>query len=264
MPRIVPINPSDFCDKAWRKPTGYSFAANQAVAPLVAAEFPKAASAIPIAFIEQEERFIPVAVLSPLPGRNLFVGPAGQWLGTYVPASLRSHPFLLARGTAPEEVALCIEQDSELIVPAGDPNAAPFFGPDGRPSEPTAAVLSFLSALERNREATTLAIGALAEAGIIQPWLLNVAVDDEQREVKGLFKIDEAALNALSDEAFILLRRSGALPLAYLQLVSTAQIILFEQLSRTQEQLANPSLKQSAAAMEELFALIDPKGQLFG
>lgn len=68
----------------------------------------------------------------------------------------------------------------------------------------------------------------------------------------GLFRIDEAALNVLDDEAFLKLRKSSALPLAYLQLVSTGQIALFQQLIRLQHQLAPRQERQFP--LDEIFA----------
>ena len=61
------------------------------------AEVGQVGSWMPIAFIEQAGRFVPMAMMCPMPEHNLFVGPDGQWLGGYVPASLRSYPFRLVR-----------------------------------------------------------------------------------------------------------------------------------------------------------------------
>ena len=36
---------------------------------------------MPITFIEQAGRFVPMAMMSPAPEHNLFIGPDGQWLG---------------------------------------------------------------------------------------------------------------------------------------------------------------------------------------
>ena len=36
---------------------------------------------MPIVFIEQAGRYVLMAMMSPMPGHNLFVGPDGEWLG---------------------------------------------------------------------------------------------------------------------------------------------------------------------------------------
>jgi hypothetical protein len=113
-------------------------------------------------------------------------------------------------------------------------------------------VLDFLAGVERDRIATDLAMAALAGASLIQPWPINVTADGSAKPLNGLFRIDEPALNALDDEAFLKLRKSSALPLAYTQLLSTGQIALFEQLMRMQQQLAPRQERQFS--LDEIFA----------
>lgn len=97
MTNFVPISPARYGAKAWRRSSSYSFASTEAVLPLVGLEFAKAAVAMPIAFVQQDGRYVPVAVMSLVAGHNMFIGPSGQWLGTYIPAALRSYPFCLSR-----------------------------------------------------------------------------------------------------------------------------------------------------------------------
>jgi hypothetical protein len=75
--KLVVINADDHAGKAWRRPSDFAFAASDAVAPLVAIEFVRAAVAMPIAFIEQRGSYVPVAVMSPVAACNLFVRPEG-------------------------------------------------------------------------------------------------------------------------------------------------------------------------------------------
>ena len=49
-------------------------------------------------------------------------------------------------------------------------------------------------------------------------------LEEGTKRVGGLFCIDEAALNTLSDETFVELRQSGALPIIYCQLLSMQRI----------------------------------------
>jgi hypothetical protein len=238
MANIVPISNSRHAGKAWRRPANFAFAAAQSVAPLVGPEFGRVALSMPIAFIEQAGQYRPVAVMSPLSGRNLFIGPAGQWLGEYVPAGLRSYPFRLGRLDGGEEVALCIDEESGLVVDAEE-GAEAFFDAEGTLSAASKAMLDFLAAMEHARMSTDLAVTALAEAGLIEPWPLQVKTGtDSTQPVRGLYRINEAALNALDDAAFLKLRKTAGLPLAYSQLLSVGQMGIFERLSLTQQQLA--------------------------
>ncbi len=252
MPRLVPVTREGHSQKRWRRNEGYAFAASESVVPLVATEFSNAAVAMPIAFIERSERFVPVAVLSLTPGRNLFVGPAGQWLGRYIPASLRAYPFRFARIEGGNDPVLCIDEDAGLIVDADD-QAEQFFAPDGGPSAAIQLVWRLLMELEASRTRTELAVSALASAGVIQPWQLKINLAGQEKAVTGLYRVDEATINALDDESFLKLRKSSALPLAYLQLLSMGQLAAFEALDRLQQQLASPPLPEAAFSLDEFF-----------
>jgi hypothetical protein len=252
MSRLVPVTREAHSHKRWRRNESYAFAASESVVPLVATEFSRAAVAMPIAFIERSARFVPVAVLSLSPGRNLFVGPAGQWLGRYIPASLRGYPFRFARIEGENDPVLCIDEDAGLIVDADD-QAEQFFAPDNGPSAALQLVWKFLTELEASRNQTELAVSALASANVIQPWRLSVNIAGQDKAVMGLYRIDEATLNALDDESFLKLRKSSALPLAYLQLLSMGQLAAFEVLERLQQQLASPPRPEAEFSLDEFF-----------
>src|SRR5512143_1215755 len=128
MVNIVAISHERHGGKSWRSPGSYAFAATQALIPLVGLDFSSAAVAMPIAFVEQAGRYLPVAVASPIQGRNLFIAPSGQWLGLYVPAALRRYPFSLAPVESSNQVNLCIDEDSGWVIDASaDASAARFF-----------------------------------------------------------------------------------------------------------------------------------------
>src|SRR5215831_8787403 len=251
MVNFVPVTMTRHAGRAWRRSGSYAHAAAEAAVPLVGAEFGKAAVTMPIAFVVQEGRYVPMAMMSPVVGRNLFVGPAGQWLGPYVPAVLRAYPFRLARANESEQFILCIDEDSGLVVDT-DGTAEAFFDASGNPSPTTNTALEFLSGIERSRRATDLAVAALADAGLIQPWPLKVTTDGQATPVNGFFRVDEAALNSCDDEAFLKIRKSAALPLAYMQLLSMNQVAVFTQLIRLQQQLAPRQQRQ--LSLDEIFA----------
>lgn len=126
MVNFVPVERERHAGKGWRPPTDYAFAATSSAIPLLIVECAKAAVVMPIAFIEKSGRYQPVAVMSPVQGRNLFIGPGGQWLGGYMPALLRGYPFSLLRAEGGEKTILCIDEDSGLIVDADEdgPNSS--------------------------------------------------------------------------------------------------------------------------------------------
>jgi SapC len=237
MARFVAVSREAHGQKVWRRFTNTQFAAREALTPIVLAEVVHVGSWMPIVFIEQAGRYMPMAMMSPMPGHNMFVGPDGEWLGGYTPSSLRSHPFRLVRREGSEQMTLYIDEDSGLIRDA-DEAGEPFFAADGQPSPSISTTMDFLGQIEASRVATDLATASLAAAGVMEPWPLEVEVNGKKAVSKGLHRINESALNGLDDEAFLKLRRTSALRLADAQFMSMGQIARFAQLMRLRQQLA--------------------------
>ncbi len=95
--------------------------------------------------------------------------------------------------------------------------------------------------LTAESQTTDVAVAALAEARVIQPWPIKLKAEQSERSITGLYCIDEVALNALADDVFLKLRKtSGALPIAYAQMLSMGQLGIFQHLARLQAQLRPP------------------------
>ncbi len=130
-----------------------------------------------------------------------------------------------------------------------------FIGRDGNISPALKKALDFLNALEGSRRATDVAVAALAEAGVIQPWPIKLKAEHGERAIAGLHRIDEAALNALADDVFLKLRKASALPIAYAQMLSMGQLGMFEHLARLQAKLRPPPLSALPENIDSLFEL---------
>jgi hypothetical protein len=239
MHSLTAITPEQHKGKYWKRYDSYTFVEKNNLAPLLAAEISKAIHAFPMAFINQGENFMLVGLMSLTPGKNMFVAPNGQWLGVYVPSVFRGYPFRLARAEAKDDLILCIDEDSGLI---SDTEGEPFFDEQGQLAKPVKDVLDFLSQVEHNRMATQQAVSTLADAGLITEWPLKVKAGEGEKNIAGVYMVDEAKLNSLDDEAFLKLRKTGSLPLAYAQLLSMGNIQVFEklgQIRREQEAAAS-------------------------
>lgn len=250
MTNFVPVNQARHGDMGWRPAANYAFAAKRNLVPLVASEFGKAAVSAPIAFVPEAEGFVAVAVFSLLPEDNLFVTPAGQWVGGYAPAALRAYPFQFGHVSG-QQAVLMVDEDSGLVF-ENDPQAERFFEADGAPSPAIGRVMEFLGQLDRERFVTQQAITALNEAGLIQPWPLSVIICGKETAVNGLHRIDEAALRALDDAEFCKLRRFSVLSLAYAQLLSSGLVSIFERLSHLRRDFV--LREQRAPSVEEFLA----------
>jgi len=230
MAEIHAVSKERHATQFWKPYTSYAFAGKDTITPLVAQELPMAAMAIPVAFIQYEDVFVPVAVQGIVPGRNLLVDADGRWLATYVPATYRGYPFTLAVNDQGEQV-LSIREDENVI---SSTEGERFFDDDGQPSERVQRVLSFLGQFAANRTLTQQICALLQKHELIQPWPITVKGGDREKAVQGLFRIDEAALNALSGEAYLELRDAGALPLAFCQLLSMQHLPKLAKLAKAQ------------------------------
>jgi len=232
MTNYVPVSQKRHAGKFWQRYDSYLFTVETHIAPIVAEELPRACRNLPIAFVPHQDSFLLVAVLSPFPGRNLFVNSKGQWLGNYVPACFRGYPFQLARVKDQSGMVLCVDEDSGLI---SETNGEPFFDEKGNTAKPVQDVLDFLQKVEQNRNITTHAVSALHNAGVITPWPLKTSDGDQQKNIDGLYKIDEAMLNNLEDDAFLTLRKAASLPLAYAHLLSQINLDMLHRLMKVHE-----------------------------
>jgi hypothetical protein len=235
MVSIQPVSRDRHQSKHWLRFENYQFAREEVIAPVVLAELPKAMHSFPIGFIQENEAFVPVALLGLARGRNLYVGPDGKWIGGYVPASLRGYPFRIG-DTGEGNVILCVDEDSGLITDG--PEGEPFFAEDGSLAPPTAKILDFLGQTYQNRAATQAVCKVLADKGLIVPWPVTLKSEDGERTLDGLHRVDEQALNALETEGFDEVRRAGALPLIYCQLLSMEHMGLLGRLAEAHAQRA--------------------------
>lgn len=222
MSHFQAISNTTHAGKRWKRYRNYNFAARDLVIPLVAQELPLALMHMPIGFIKQEEKFIPVAVLGLQSEQNLFVAADGRWIAGYTPAAYRVHPFQLAESTDGQRV-LVIDEESGLIVDSEQNNETEgeaFFEEDGKPAKAVQDILDFLVQLHGHNELTQRICAVLASKQLIQPWPITIQSESGERKVEGLYRIDEAALTALPPDKFEALRQAGALPMAYCQLLS--------------------------------------------
>jgi hypothetical protein len=254
MPRYAVVSRERHDQKKWRRYESYAFAAADAVAPVVGAELVRAALSMPLAFSEQAGRYTLVAVLSLIPGRNMFIGSDGRWLGPYVPAWYRGYPFRMLPQQGTDKAVLCVDEESGLVV-EGSAAGEEFFDAEGNPSPPLKPLFEFLMQVERSRRITDLAVAALAEAGVIRPWQIKLKTGQGEQVVSGLHRIDGAALNALPDDVFLKLRRGSALFLADAQMLSTGQLGIFGHLARVQAKAAPPPVAALPETIDSLFEL---------
>lgn len=212
----------------WQRFRDYHFAADQSIVPLAAAELPRAVGELPIAFAAQGESYALTAVLGRGPGENLYVGSDGRWQGRYVPAHLRGHPFYLAE-TGARRWVVAVDEGSGLVADEGEA----LFSAEGQPSQALAPVIRFLEQLARARAATERACAQLAECELLEPWPVVLPEDGGGSQRRGgLYRVRESSLGALDREKLAQLHLSGALRVAYAQLLGQQAMRRLASLAR--------------------------------
>lgn len=249
MTKMVPVSRETHAGQLWRRLTTYRFAARESYVPISVVEFGRIVSSMPIAFVEQSGVYTPVAVLSLTSGDNLFVAPDGRWLGSYIPLMFRFYPFRLLRRPGTDQFSLWVDEDAQQHADSAASTEL-FYDAEGNLGAGTKAVFDGLVQFEQSRMATMAAVAAMAAEKVICPWPVKVKDGEQERDVNGLHRVDEVALNALSDEAFLRLRKVHGLPIAFSQLLSMGQAANFanlQQFRRHLEQAARPAAAASTA-----------------
>jgi len=205
----------------------FSFTRAAHALPVVTGEMPAAMRSYPIVFVGPANQ--PVVITGLRQGENLFVDKDGQWAKPhYVPAYVRRYPFILADdgGQGNGRLALCVDRASDRVVEqvvaaARGDKVLPFFA-GTEATEATKQALAFCNQYQMDFAATRAMVDKIDAHGLFAERRSTVTL--ENGEVLNLtdFKIiDEDAFNKLGDEAFLDLRKSGALTLVYCHLAST-------------------------------------------
>src|SRR5690606_15378940 len=121
------------------------------------------------------------------------------------------------------------------------------FNDDATPTDAVQQVMQFLVQTTKGQEALSQAATALSQAGVLEPWPIKIKDGDKERDVTGLLRVNEQALNGLDDEAFLALRKVGGLQVAYAQLLSSANIGVLAQLEQAHEAIRQ---RQDAATAD--------------
>lgn len=201
--------------------TEFNFAKELLIAPIVIDEIADAAREYPIVFPRSSA--LPAVLLGTQQGSNSYVAKDGSWKASYVPAHIRHYPFTLARidksDDGEDRLAVMIDVDSPML---SSTNGDPLFE-DKTLSTTANRSVDLLRAIWQRRAVTRSAVEAIERAGLLVEKTIRVKRPGfEDARLSGLRVVDEKALNSLSDGAFNVLRKSGALPLVYAHLLSWA------------------------------------------
>lgn len=235
MANFVPLSRSKHAEKTWSPPAHFGFASRATYVEVAGAEVGPLGADIPLAFVRRGDQLVLVGLLSCFVGRNLCVGPDGHWLGSYVPATFKFHPFRMMQTPAADKVVLCVDETSPLFADGGGNR---LFDDGGEPSTLTNGIVRGMEGLRKTQASVTMAARGLQEAGVVVPWQLEVIGDKRGTIFEQLHRVDETLLQKLDDATFLNLRKAGALALAYTQIVSMGRVNFLQQLAGFHQRIA--------------------------
>ena len=201
----------------------YGFAKAETLVPMVYDEMADIAREYPIIF-PRNDSGLPCALLGLEPGKNAYVAEDGRWLATYIPAHVRRYPFMFASTDSQadkDRFVVAFDADAEHFK---NPNGHQVFTPDGRPTYHMENRFALLQQMQKVIARTIELVKALENAGLLVEQTVTIKRADQTNQITGFRVIDEKALNALADDIFLELRRSGALSLVYAHLLSWANM----------------------------------------
>jgi len=225
---VQPITRDKHGDLSLKVNKDFGFAGTVNSVPLMAAEFPAAASDLPIVFTEAEDGVMPVAVLGLAQDSNLMVESDGQWRGEYVPAFLRRYPFVFASSEAGETFTLCIDASYEGIN--ADGKGERFFDSEGQRTQYLERVLSFLQDYQAHFQRTRAFGKRLMELDLLEDVQAQVRqAEGGSRTLTGFKAVNRTKLKSIDENALKAMLANDELELLYIHLQSMRN---FNRLSR--------------------------------
>ncbi len=200
------------------------FARETHAIPITVDEFVMAQRHYPIVFSDGADG-VPLALVGLKEGENLFVDAEGKWKeGTYVPAYIRRHPFMLARLTPEAEVLSLVFDDSWNIVTEDAENK--LFDAEKQPTQTTKNILQFCEQFEQAIARTKSFMDELNKLGLLMEGQAQIQVPgmDQPATFAGFRMIDEKKLQNIRGDQARKMVQNGMLGLVYAHLFSLSQM----------------------------------------
>ncbi len=219
---IHPVSRERHGHLSWNRAAGFGWARKEQSVAVSLREAPQLLTALPLAFVRHQDHFLFTVVLGFRPNENLVVAQDGSWKVQPVPSALQHYPFRRLRNADGLDV-LGIDEDA--LLPLGAAEGVPFFDALGNPAPELTPLLERLVQSERERVQANRIAAILDQHGLLEPW--DLTLQDERQgmtKIEGLYRIKEPTLGELPGDVLVTLRNSGALLMAYCQLLSMQHI----------------------------------------
>jgi len=239
---FIPLNANRHRYLKLKQHEGYRYANSFGQSDLLLAEFGRASVHYPILFVGHISGTVrAVALLSRDGASNNFVNSEGHWLSSYVPMVLRLHPFAIARVPQKDTPVVCIDMNSQLL---SHDSGVPLFDMNGDPTPALSHAMDQLNDADAMFRATENFCRMLQTLRLLVPFNLPNVNGNLATGLEDCYRVDERALDSLSDAALCVLRKEGWLAPLYAHRISLSQFDVMPDPEFT-HQLSQPVFHQS-------------------
>lgn len=237
---VQPISRDKHGELSLKMGKDFGFAAKVNSVPLMAAEFPLAATDLPVVFAEAGDSVLPVAVLGIDQNSNLMVDESGNWLGEYVPAFLRRYPFIFAASDDGQTFTLCIDEAYEGLNSEG--RGERFFDADGERTQYLGKVLDFMQDYQAHFQRTRMFCERLVELDLLESVEAQIRLPaGGKRTLTGFKAVNRQKLKELSEDVLKTLLGRDELELLFIHLQSLRNLNRLGRLSVGTDAAQRPS-----------------------
>lgn len=213
--------------------------------PVYVSEFLKLVVHYPILFSKNFEtgQFVCIALLGFEEGQNLFWQNA-KWHSIYTPLSITRHPFFVSENDASNaDYIVCIDMDNHAV---NETHGERLFENNGKATHFLELAQSSLIELVKGEKQTAELIEVLLTLELMLPLSLEITFNNgDNKNIKGLYSVDEDKLANLSSDGFETLRNSGFIQAVYTQVASLGQIYALINNQNLRNEQTSPWLRES-------------------
>lgn len=215
---VIPLTIGRHRDCSVEIGSNYAFSGTVNSVPLMAVEFPEAASEYAIVFAGNGGALMPAVILG-ISNRNLYLSQEGSWEAKYVPAFVRRYPFVFSTSADGKQLVLCVDEAFSGFNREG--RGQPLFDPAGKPSPYIDNMLRFLQEYQAQFLRTQAFCKKIQELDLLAPMQAQVDLASGARMALGGFMaVDRAKLKALPGDTLAELARTDELELLFLHIHS--------------------------------------------
>jgi len=231
--QVEPITSNKHRNLSVKAGDDYEFARSINSVPIIAAEFPNAATEYPIVFTGNDDSVIPVVILGLREEENLYINNQGKWVANYVPAFIRRYPFVFSSSDNGKTFTLCIDEGFSGCNQEG--RGERLFDVDGQQMQYLKNVLEFLKEYQAHYQRTETFCEKLKELDLLEPMSAQFTTPKgEKVNLTGFMAIDRVKLKELTGDQFKELAKTDELELTYIHIQSMRNFnLMLERASGT-------------------------------